>query len=726
MRMYLSLLLVLFVPLPSVFADEKVEELVQRLGADEFAQRQEAFDALRSMGYRILPELKKCKEKTDDVQVLHLLEKLILLLSEQEREAKLVEEVVSVGFSRDEALKIAELLLSHIPQFRLRGLQKLAERNGRKALPIFFRFVKDRDRHISLFAAGALAEHSERGNREVLFSILAVMKNVGAGSDVGRMYLKSFLTLYDATDVEVTRRILELPLTWREVIISELVLNPTEEYLVAFASFLGDEDVLIRKLARGGIQLLLEKRSEDDYFLDVPTGTVEPLLEVLKKSIGKGGGEAASAVSILARLKTEGVTPLLLDVLEEQSGLAAESAIEGLGMRGAKEAVKPILDAMGRDATLIKAGCEALIRIGDASVVATLKKMLLEPKTVFYREILDALGVLAPDELFDAALRILAEGEPTSKRDAQLALIKTFCRKKLSGKMLERLLDVLKNGEVLARLMVADVVAQAGGVAVSGALKRLFKEGDAYTRAAVVKAIALLENDPAFAKENLSDSSALVRWRAAEALALLGDIRPLLKLKELKFDLSLDDLTGEVSKVDPLRIHSRALFRLFGLNIYIDPKTSGGKKVVLKEGETLLDAVEKLALENGILVDYSFGVVLFVAPGRRSLYRNWSLKSDGSAPLERTLVSVLVRRDPLARVLDRVCAYLGVEVELAKEVLELSEKDPKMKEVVALWKEGSEIETELVGIRATEALRLILAPFSLKAELRNRTLYITK
>ncbi|MCX7703724.1 MAG: HEAT repeat domain-containing protein [Planctomycetota bacterium] len=682
--------------------EDEIGRLVRQMGDEEFAKRNEAFDLLRKKGYKILPELRKHKEKTDDVQIRHLLEKLLLLLQEEEREAKLLERVLGAGVSEEEAGEVVGLLLSDKGQFRVQGLAIIRERAGSKGLSLLLEYLMDDDLTVSVAAARMVAECGVKGERKSLENLIAAMNRVDAYSSAAEIYLHSFFRLYDATDVAVNKKLTEMAEGWRSQVVSELVLRAEAEGAVALASFLTDKGTAVRRLAIGGIGLITRSLKSD--YIDVSKENSELLLEHLKTVIERGEEEeAAAAVQVVARIDSENSFKMLLDAVKNRSGAVAEAAIRGLTVRKRKEAVGVVLEAMEREPLLIPSGCILLEKSGDKSVVSLLKKLAIKPGAVFCGELLRCIASLAPEETLDTALRIISEAPLPSKQEAQIVLLKYLKGKLLSEEAGERLFNLVKDGDMAARILSADVLAQVGDENVSKKLRELMETPDAGIRTAAVKAVALLEKDTAFAQKYLEDVNFSVRWRAAEALALLGDIRPLLNLKRLSFDLPDANL----------REHARDLLKLYGINLFIDPEIRETKIMSLKTGSPLLEAVQKLASENNLLFDHSFGVVLFVSPERCYLYRDFKMENDRSVPLERILVTLVTRRERIRDVVNRIGEYVGFTVEISEEAAAVCDSE-------------SSLEAELVGVRAFDALRLILAPYNLKAKIEKSVLYITK
>jgi HEAT repeat protein len=686
------------------YGQDEVARLVEQLGDGEYAKRNEAFDSLHKMGYKILNELQKHKEKATDAQIRYLLDKLLILLNAEKREAELTDRVVSAGFSKEDAEKVVDLLVSDRPQFRIQGLMTVMEKGGNKGVEILIEYLFDENIMVSVVAADMLAKCGTKGERRILESLIKAMERAESYTATFEMYLSSFFNLYDPMDGVINRRLMEMPDKWRSQIVAELVVRSEPKSVFAYAYFLGDKDETVRRNAIGGIGLVTKELRGENFFLSISKDDADSLLDALKSVFEKNEeDEIVAATKIIAHLKLDAAYEMLVDIVKNRSTAAAEVAINGLAAWKKKEAVEVIINAMKKNELLIPVACKALIEFKDSSIVGTLKELAMKPGAVFSVELLDCIAALSPEEMLDVGLHIISEGQLPAKRDAQVSLFKSLRKTGLSEAIVDKLIGVVKSGDLAARLLVADLLAQLGDKGVADKLRELMNGADAGTKAAVVKAIALIEKDSAIARDYLMDDSFGVRWRAAEALALLGDIHPLLRLKKITFDLS----DGTVSE------HMKDLFRLYGINLFIDPFVRAGRKLTLKEGMSLLEAVQYLAVENGLVFDGSFGVVLFAPSNRLPLYRDFKLEKDGSVALESPLVSLVIRGDRIKDILERIGEYVGFEVKISDDAKEVCTED-------------SDIECALVGVRAFDALRLILAPYALKARLEKSVLYVTK
>jgi len=638
MRTLIVLLLLLACPV--LLADE-VDQLIEKLGSDDYKSRKDAYLRLAKMCPDVEKRLKEALPKAN-AQARYSITKLLRMCRIRRCQMEVESLLMKAGVEEKHAKRLAAMLFGVSRRSREAALLSIA-RGAPKTLPALFAAITEQPKE-SVLAALIVASYACASAGDVprmdLFKLLYERR---PGPPEPPEFVSGLLKVADFGDVRVAEMLAGLGEDGRELAAGEarLAISKNPAAVATLLRLALDKSARVRERVTAS---LLAAASLCRQF-DLP----EKCAEWAKKAMESKQERLRHAVAeVVARCRSEWAKKMALSFFDDPDDAVVTCGIEAAGRWKLAEAV-PRLSVLVLEARFVVAAAEALGRIGTDEAVGALQKAALESSTPYRGPIYNALIKLNPEAAATTLLEALVRLKtPQEKREVQNYLCGLFARS-FGKKQEQALLAVLHSADSdpAAALVAAELLAQFGSKRAERALCEMLKTQN---RLIVVKPCCLMRGVDEARKWLIMGGPEAER--AAHALAVLGNAAPMLRLTRLPKSLS-----------GPPQKTLRDLAATARVSLIIWHPKIPSDTISFSKGEDLHTVAEKLAKSWGLQLHVNVGFGLVASKENLARLLTASIRTDGTLKVERMLATLVLAGGTLEHALGQLSPLFAMRVE---------------------------------------------------------------
>ncbi|MDX2228821.1 MAG: HEAT repeat domain-containing protein [Leptolyngbyaceae cyanobacterium bins.349] len=278
---------------------------------------------------------------------------------------------------------------------------------------------------------------------------------------------------------------------------------------------------------------------------------ISRLLQALEDPDSPGRGIVAAA---LGELGSDKAIDGLLNALEDANDSVRLYAANALGKLGSDKAIDGLLNALERLSSSGRGiAAYALGELGSDRAINGLLNALKDPDSFVRRSAAAALGKLDSNKAIDGLLNALKDPDSSVQSSSAAKALGELG----SDKAIDGLLNALKDPESFVRSSAAKALGELGSdKAIDGLLNALEDSNDS-VRSSAAYALGELGNDKAIDgllnalkdPDSYFRRDSYVRWRAADAIAKIGNPEPLAALWRQQFTSSETYIYSAISAI---------------------------------------------------------------------------------------------------------------------------------------------------------------------------------
>lgn len=686
---------------------KRFAELVTMLKSDQYRVRKQAAEEIINMGEVVLPLIEK--EKTsDDPEVKHTAEEIIKEIKRLAAERRLKDALRLCALDED-IDKLYRQFTSPDDEDRYNLLLRIAVRRNESTVPALKEFLKDPSDIIIDHALTVLRSIVNRKDEALALETLKIIDRTDALTKEFEDRLQILLTFADLTNVSVISQMAALrDQNARLILLSRAVLAPQKQDILFFSAFLSEKNDIARKFAAGGIELILitfEESKKIEYF-DLSDTANKFLIQNLTGAL-KSDDAVVRAVAIraLGRTGTEKAAKTVRDLLASDDQVIVSEAIRALGILRDKTAIQPLLQLIStgeKRYVHLPEIAEALSRIKDRNTFEPLAA-LLESKDLPFAEVV----VVALCEIDSDRAAPLLVGLLSHKSES----VRTVCASRLAQALksssalrtllLDEVLKKLSSENISEQLAAATVIGEVKDPSTLLELKRLATSQDARLRSVAVLPLAMVAGIEAkqIFEDALKSDNYVLRVRASEALAYLGDWK----------SFTVERLVTLEFENDPITVALRKISWDTGANIVLDPVADriedlqAIRVTFTAKKKRLADVLDQILKSKSLTFQTEFHAIYVTTADRAEILKRFSPELEkGEEELAKRLsaerISIDVSCEQIERLFHNLSIRTGINFEISPEVGE------------SFAPELLTIDLTLAEVPLDSLLRLILAP----------------
>lgn len=624
--------------IPALSADQ-TDQLIRQLSSDDYATRKAAFTQLAKMCPAIEQRLKQA-QKDASAQARYSIAKLLRLCHIRKQQARIKKLLLDAGIDEKKASRTVAMLFGTGQGMRAAALMTIAK-GAPKTLPALFAAAEDLTDDVVVqalvLAAHACASAGSTPQKSLFWALFKRRPE----PEQPPQFVNALLAVADLQDAKTAEAIAQLCADGRELAAAEarLRLSKNPSVVTTLLRLVIDKNAHVRQQAT----LCLQSATTICDAIPLP----DACQKWAKKALKSENDTIRHAVAdVVAHCPSDWAKRMALSFLDNTDDAIVVSGIEAAGRWRMKEAVAR-LGVFTLEARFVKAAAEALAQIGTEEAVKALKHAALHSNTPYRAPIYDALIKLQKQKTADILLTALLRLKtPQEKREVQNYLARLFARH--FGKEQENaLIGLLRraDSDPAAALVAADLLGQFGTKRAERALTEMMKTPN---RLLAVKPYCLMRGAEEAKKWLIRGG--MESFRAAEALAILGNAEPLLRLSRLQ-----ENITAPLKKaVRNAAASARASLIFWNGN--------PDEIISLKKDQSLYSIAQLLAKKHNLLLRTDLGVALIT--GKENLARlvATTIKSDGSLKVERMLATVVLEGETVEQALGQLSPLFEMKV----------------------------------------------------------------
>ncbi|RKY18072.1 MAG: hypothetical protein DRP63_02655 [Planctomycetota bacterium] len=634
------LLLVLLVS--ALFADQ-TDQLIRQLSSDDYATRKAAFIQLAKMCPAIQQRLLRA-QKDATPQARYCIAKLLRLCHIRRQQERVRKLLLDAGIGEREASRTVRMLFGTGRGMRVAALMGIAK-GAPKTLPALFAAAEDMDEQAVMQALVLAAHACASANRVPQKRLFWALFERRPKPKQPQQSVNALLAVADLGDAETAEAIAQLCTDGRRLAVAEarIRLSKNPSAVSTLLRLAVDENADVRQQAA----LCLQTAAAICDAIPLP----EACRKWVEKALRGDDAMRRAVAAVVARCPSNWTKTMALSFLDSTDEEIVVLGIEAAGRWKMKEAVAR-LGALALEARFTKEAAEALAKIGQQEAVQALKHAAFHSNTPYRAPIYEALIKLqkqrTADILLAALLRLKTLQE---KREVENYLARLFARH--FGKEEEKaLIGVLRKvgSDAAAAVVAADLLGQFGSKEAEKALAQLLKTPN---RLLVVKPYCLMRGAEEARKWVIRGG--MESFRAAEALAVLGNAEPLLRLSRLQ-----ESITAPLKEaVRNAAASAHASLVLWNAN--------PNEVLSLKKDESLYTIAQRLAKKHNLLLRTDLGLALITSKDNLAKFVATTIHNDGSLQVQRMLATVVLDGGSVEQALGQLSSLF--EMRVAKEVV---------------------------------------------------------
>ena len=650
----------------ALFADQ-TDQLIRQLSSDDYATRKAAFTQLARMCPAIEGRLLQA-QKDATPQARYSIAKLLRLCHIRKQQERVRKLLLDAGIGEKEVSRTVRMLFGTGRGIRVAALMSIA-RGAPATLSALFAAAEDMDNEVVVQALVLAAHACASANRVPQKRLFWALFERRPKPKQPQQFVNALLAVADLGDAETAEAIAQLCPDGRRLAVAEARIR------------LSRNPSAVTTLLRLAVDKNADVRQQATLCLQTAAAICDaiPLPEACQKWVEKAlqGDDAMrhAVAAVVARCPSNWAKTMALSFLDSADEEIVVLGIEAAGRWRMKEAVAR-LGALALKARFVREAAEALAKIGQKEAVQALKHAVLHSNTPYRAPIYEALIKLQKHKTVDILLAALLRLKTLrEKREVENYLARLFARR--FGKGEEKALIGLLRGvgsDPAAALVAADLLGQFGSKEAEKALAQLLKTPN---RLLVVKPYCLIRGAEEAKKWLIKGG--MESFRAAEALAILGNAEPLLRLSRLQ-----ENITAPLKEaLRNAAASAHASLVLWGAN--------PDEVVSFKKGESLYSIARRLAEKHNLLLRTDLGLALITSKDNLAKFVATTIPNDGSLQVERMLATIVLDGGGVEQALGQLSSLF--EMKIAKEVV--GRKLP--------------LYGLMLGTRVLDALRLISA-----------------
>jgi len=621
-----------------LFADQ-TDQLIRQLSSDDYAVRKAAFIQLAKMCPAIERRLKRA-QKDASPQVRYSIAKLLRLCHIRKQQERVKKLLLDAGVDKKKASRTVAMLFGTGKGMRVAALLTIAK-GAPKTLPALFAAAEDLSDEAVVQALVLAAHACASAGRIPQKRLFWALFRRRPKPEQPPQFVNALLAVADLQNPETAEAIAQLCADGRKLAAAEarIRLSKNPSVVTTLLRLAVDRNHLVRQQAT----LCLQSAATICDAIPLPNACQKWAEKALKS---ENDAMRHAVADVVAHCPSDWAKRMTLSFLDNPDDAIVVSGIEAAGRWRIKEAVAR-LGVFALEARFVRTAAEALAQIGTKEAVKALEHAALHSNTPYRAPIYDALIKLqkqkAADILLTALLRLKT---PQEKREVQNYLARLFARR-FSKEEENALIGVLRraDSDPAAALVAADLLGQFGSKRAERALAEIIKTPH---RLLVVKPYCLMRGAEA-AKEWLIRGG-VESFRAAEALAIMGNAEPLLRLSRLP-----KNITAPLKKAVP----NAAASARVSLVLW------GGKPdeiISLKKDQNLYAVAQLLAQKHNLLLRPDLGVTLITDKNNLAKLVATTIKNDGSLQVERMLATVVLDGGTVEQALGQLSPLFEMKV----------------------------------------------------------------
>ena len=709
-------------------AEEKLakrfSELVQMLKSDQYRVRKEAAEEIAKLGEPAIPLLEK-EKGSDDPEVRYRAEEIINQIKRLSAE-KRIKEALELCALDEDADELFRQFTSPDKEERYDLLLRVAVKRNKSVVPALKEFLKDRSDEIVDHALAVLCSIIAAKDDSLALETLDIIDRTVPLSTKFGDRLQILSVFADLTNPTVISRMASLRHEdARLILMSRAVLAPQEENVLFFCAFLSDKSELARKLATGGIELILaglEESGEIRYF-NLSDDKKKFLLQNLTRSV-KSDDLVVRRVAVKALGHTgaqeaaEAVRPLLQS---DDKAIVSES-INALGILRDKNAVPALLQILAEKRyNHLPELAESLSRIREESAFEPLLALLEKSDVPSLESVVNALCEMDANRAAPHILKLLAHKNETV-RSASAARLSGALKSSVALRTLymDDLLKKLSSENAFEQTAAAKVVCEVRDPSTLPELKRLARSQDVRVRQAALLPLAMVggEEERKIIEDALKSEEYLLRVRASQALAYLGDWKHFTAERLVTLQFENDSILVALCKIawDT------------GANIVLDPAArnaagaqnlQSAKVSFTVKRKPLAAVLDEILKTRNLTFQTEFHAIFVTTPERAELLSKFSSSvQKGGENLAQRLseerVTITTAGEQVEHFFQDLSAKTGINFQISSELSD------------SLAPELTTIDLSLIEVPLDALLRLVLAPRALTYSCTEKGVLITR
>lgn len=625
----------------SISSAKNIDRLLKELSSDDYTTRKRAFVELARMCPDIEESLKAAMRDADP-QASFSIMKLLRLCHIRKKQARIEQLLREAGLSEKESSRLSSALYGTSRRGRLAALLAIAQK-APKTLPALYVAIEDQEYDAVLAALITAATASASKGATPQPRLFKLLINRCPKPKQPPAFVNALLCVADLSDPNVAESLRGLCRDGRELVVAEarLQLSKKPDVVTTLLCFALDPDPRVRK----EVAASLFTAATICHKFRIPKICEKWVKDVLEK-----GEEILrhAVAAVVARSPVPWAKKMVVSFLDNPDDTIVTYGIEGVGRWRIVEAV-PRLGVLVLQARFVISAAEALGRIGTKEAVEALQRAVCSSNAPYRGPIYEALIKLNPESaksvLIGAIMRLKT---PQEKREVQNYLSGVFARS-FGDKDEEALLSVLyaAGRDPAAALVAANLLAQFGSKRAETALRKMLKT---HHRLLVVKPYILMRG--ADEARRWLIRGGLEAESAAQALAVLGDAAPMLRLARIP---------RELSNIPQKIIRDLATITHTSLLVWNIKPTAG--LLSFKRGESVYDAVRRLAKRMGYRLRTDVGFALVADESDVARFVAATVPTDGSLNIKHMLATVLFEGGTVGQALGQMRALLRMRLD---------------------------------------------------------------